>query len=124
MLNSVRAVGYWFCRRLAVVVAFPFSFTFRPVNETPLIVEAAANGLVLYTPLDSMYSDVEISMAWSTKSGLGKSPAANWSNWSELFSSATCGVALVPVAVTGLGSLASLVFMLDAHPPPETPDSA
>ena len=92
----------------------PFMFTLSPVYETPLMVEAAAYGLVLYTPLDSMYSVVATSMAWSTKSGEGKSPLANWSIWSELFSSATCAVELVPVSVTGLGSRAALVFMFES----------
>ena len=49
---------------------------------------------------------------------------ANSSSWSELFSSATCGVALSPTSVTGLGSLGAFVFMLDEQPPLATPDSA
>ena len=53
-------------------------------------------------------------MAWSTESGEGKSPLANWANWAELFSSATWAEALTPVAVTGLGSMKALVFMFES----------
>ena len=42
-------------------------------------------------------------MAWSTKSGDGKSPLANWSIWSELFSRAMCGVVLCPCPWPGWG---------------------
>ena len=49
---------------------------------------------------------------------------ANWSTWSELFSSAICAVALSPTAVAGLGSLAALLFMLPSIAAAATPLSA
>ena len=123
MLNRVRAVGYVFCKHgRAWWANLLFNGTLSPEYATPAMVvgRRVRVGVVHAVGLDVQRR--------RRLDGLGdrvpgKSVTANWSTWSELFSSAMCAVALSPVAVTGLGSRAAFVFMFDEQfPLLPTPD--
>ena len=111
MLNRVRAVGYVFCSLVGVVGDLRVQRQLEP--GVPGAGDGRGGG-VRVGVVDAIGLDVQ---GGRRLNGLvdvvrrGKSVTANWSIWSELFSSATCAVALSPVSVTGLGSLAALVFM-------------